>query len=71
MSSKEKQMEVQTARTAKYLQEELTDSGSAEQPHLHKYDLCGRVIRRKPFLYPHYVQHHQLANEYLTKAGAL
>ncbi|WP_411913783.1 hypothetical protein [Vibrio sp. YT-19(2023)] len=45
--------------TAKHLQDDLSDSGvvvhcSTAQTHLDKYDLHGRVIRRKPFLCPHH-----------------
>ncbi|KAJ8353635.1 hypothetical protein SKAU_G00212020 [Synaphobranchus kaupii] len=45
--------------TAKDLQEDLAGFGvvvhcSTVQQHLHKYDLHGRVMRRKPFLRPHH-----------------
>lgn len=62
--------------TAKDLQEDLADSGvvvhcSTVQRHLHKYDLHGRVIRRKPFLRPHHkIQRQKFAKEHLNKPDA-
>ena len=62
--------------TAKDLQKDLADPGvvvhcSTMQRHLNKYDLHGRVIRRKPFLRPsHKIQRLKFANEHLNKPDA-
>ncbi|KAL7399898.1 hypothetical protein ABVT39_003367 [Epinephelus coioides] len=56
--------------------EDFSDSGvvvhcSTVQTHLDKYELHGRVIRRKPFLCPHHnIQRQTFAKEHLNKPDA-
>ncbi|CAJ0944364.1 unnamed protein product [Ranitomeya imitator] len=49
----------------------LTSPPSERQRHQHKYGLHGKVIRRKPLLYPHHkIQHQKYSEEHLNKPNA-
>ena len=62
--------------TLKDLKEVLAESGavvhcSKVKRHLQKYDLYGRVIRRKPLMHPHYkIQCQNFAKEHHNKPDA-